>query len=657
MTDGAASRTHQPPRSHRWRGSSVGLICLLWAVLHIGGLWSPGLLDDVDSIYIEVAREMLGRHDFVTPVVDGIRFFDKPPLMYWAAAGSMRVFGQYDWAARLPLALATLALLLATYGLGLRLFAQTSPTGHLDTPDNPDRGAFYAALALGTAIGPYLYTRFFIPDILLTLWMVLGVHLFLIGLERARLHGFRSETRQAFWSSASPLLPMAGFAAVLAANVLTKGLIGLVLPLGFVVLYMAFSRQIHLLPRLYPAATILIFLLLAAPWHILVALRNPAIPLPPGLGLPSHGGWAWFYLYNEHIARFLSRRIPHDYGQVPLLAFWALAALWIFPWVAFLPSAVLGQVRQLRSPSTTSSRQHEAALTCLLWTSVVLGFFSFSARQEYYSLPALPALALVIGGYLASADAANREPDRETKRAATLRSYTYFLLPLTIACAAIAIYLAIAAGHVDARTDVTDLLANDRSGYNLSLGHMFDLTQRAMGLFRGSLAVFAIAMLGIGPASWWLRHSSRAHAANLTLAASAAVLLLAIHGGLARFYPKLGSKALADAIVREQTLHPRPDDLILIDGELTDGSTLLFYCRQPVHLVDGRVNGPWYGSFWPDAPPIFETAQRLHQQWASQRRLFLLTPNARARTEDLLPFGEVHPIAQAGGKVILSNEP
>ncbi len=643
MTDQAASRTHQA-RSHRWRRSSVGLICLLWAVLHIGGLWSPGLLDDVDSMYIEVAREMLGRHDFVTPVVDGIRFFDKPPLMYWAAAGTMRIFGQYDWAARLPLALATLALLLATYALGLRLFAQTSPAGH------PDRGAIYAALALGTAIGPYLYTRFFIPDILLTLWMVLGVHLFLIGLERARIGGPRSEIRQAFWSSASPLLPMAGVAAVLAANVLTKGLIGLVLPLGFVVLYTAFSRQLYLLPRLYPGAIILIFLLLAAPWHILVALRNPAISLPPGLGLPSHGGWAWFYLYNEHVARFLSRRIPHDYGQVPLLAFLALAALWIFPWVAFLPSAVMGQIRQLRS--TTSSRQHEAALTCILWTSVVLGFFSFSARQEYYSLPALPALALMIGGFLATADATDREPER----AAILRSYTHVLLPLTITCAAIAIYLAIAGGPVDAQTDVTDLLANDRSGYNLSLGHVFDLTEKAMGLFRGSLAVFAVGMLGIGPASCFLRRSCRTHAANLTLAASAAVLLLAIHGGLARFYPKLGSKALANAIVREQTLHPRPDDLILIDGELTDGSTLLFYCRQQVHLVDGRVNGPWYGSFWPDAPPIFETAQTLHRQWASRRRLFLLTPNARARTEDLLPFGEVHPIAQAGGKVILSNE-
>ena len=95
----------------RWRTSSVALITAFWAVLQLGGLFSPGLLDDVDSIYIQIAREMLQRHDFVTPTIDGVRFFDKPPLLYWMAAGSMHLFGIHDWAARLPLALGVLALL------------------------------------------------------------------------------------------------------------------------------------------------------------------------------------------------------------------------------------------------------------------------------------------------------------------------------------------------------------------------------------------------------------------------------------------------------------------------------------------------------------------------------------------------------------------
>ena len=134
-----------PNRPVRWNLRSIGLIVFAWFVLQFCGIFSPGLLDDVDSIYIEIAREMLQRHDFVTPYINGIRFFDKPPLMYWMAAGSMRVFGEYDWAARLPLALCMLALLLAVYALGLRLFGASSPEGA------PDRGALYSALAMARA--------------------------------------------------------------------------------------------------------------------------------------------------------------------------------------------------------------------------------------------------------------------------------------------------------------------------------------------------------------------------------------------------------------------------------------------------------------------------------------------------------------------------
>ena len=183
-----------------WNPRSIALIVLAWLILHIGCLFTPGLLDDVDSIYTEIAREMLVRHDYVTPYVDGIRFFDKPPLMYWLASSSMAVFGQYDWAARLPLALLTLALLLATYALGLRLFAELSP------PSHSDRGALYSALALATCIGPFLYTRFFIPDILICLWMTLAVHAFLLALER--IQPDRTSTHNSeLTTHNSPLLP------------------------------------------------------------------------------------------------------------------------------------------------------------------------------------------------------------------------------------------------------------------------------------------------------------------------------------------------------------------------------------------------------------------------------------------------------------------
>ena len=660
-----------------WRASSVACITLVWLILHIGGLFSPGLLDDVDSVYIEIARQMLVRHDFVTPTIDGIRFFDKPPLMYWLSAGSMHLFGAHVWAARLPLALLTLALLLATYALGLRLFAAISP------PEAPDRGALYAALALATAIGPYLYTRFFIPDIVVTLWLTLSIHLFLVAVERtvnlppspprpfhqkpssrpeAKRSGDAAERSPHFASARpptpnSPLLPMLGFAATLAASLLTKGFIGLVFPLAFAGLYLALTRQLPLVRRLRLPAAILLFLALALPWHILAALRNPAIPLPSGLGLPARGGWAWFYLYNEHIARFLSRRIPHDYGQVPVPLFLALAAVWLIPWVAFLPGAVAQRLRELRGLSATGGpRCHEAAIALTLWIALVLGFFSLSARQEYYSLPALPALALLVGGLLARADR-NRTPEDHRARASVLAASRWLLIPLGSLLALAAAGFALAAHAIPAGTDIATLLAHSQESYNLSLSHLSDLTPSAMGLFRLPLALCALAMLSLGPVAWLVRRSGRTFAANLTLAAASTLLLLAMHAGLAQFYPILGSERLARAILHDQAIHPTATpDLILIDGELTAGSTLLFYTRQPAHLVNGRINGPWYGSFWPDAPAIFETDSSLRRLWSSPRRLYLFTTAPIQRTRDLARFGPVHTLVQFGGKSILTNQ-
>jgi 4-amino-4-deoxy-L-arabinose transferase-like glycosyltransferase len=693
------------PAPARWNPRSVCIIVLVWLVLHIGCLFTPGLLDDVDSIYIEIARSMLLRHDFVTPFIDGIRFFDKPPLMYWLAAGSMHLFGPYDWAARLPLALLTLALLLATYALGLRLFAEVSPSAH------PDRAALYSALALATCIGPFLYTRFFIPDIVICLWMTLAVHAFLIALDH--IHATQQLTAHSSQliavqinASALPgapsmeqshrdmggiaetqaaLVPCLIFAAVTALNLLTKGIIGLVFPIAFVLLYLALTRQLRLLLKLHLIPSTLLFLLIAAPWHILAALRNPAIALPPGLGLPARAGWAWFYLYNEHIARFLQRRIPHDYGQVPVLLFWLLAALWLFPWTAFLPGAILRHIRDLRAsaPSMTKSgaphlasemwdekpgapfmaqshrdmsgMDRQTALTLLLWAGLVLVFFTFSARQEYYSLPAVPALALMAGGLLARAD---RDPSSPAARSA-LAWHCWLLVPLCSLLAAVALFFAITAPHTDPRTDIASLLSQG-GDYNLSLAHLFDLTGRAMGLFRAPLAFVALGMIVIGPLSYILRRPRRngpahTYAANLTMAAAAVCLLLCVHEGLVRFYPTLGSKGLAQAIVAEQTARPRPNDLIMIDGELTSGSTLLFYTRQPAHFVNGRVNGAWYGSFWPDAPAVFDDDASLDRLWAGPRRIFLLTYTPAARTTGLSPFGPVRTLASAGGKSILTN--
>src|ERR1700693_4761872 len=120
----------------RLRYFSLVVILLLWGAIYLAGMFTPALLDDVDTIHAEAAREMVLRHDWVTLYTDGIRYLEKAPLMYWTVAASYKLFGISDWSTRLPLMLTVLALLLATYSVGKRAYGET--------------GGFYSAVALGT---------------------------------------------------------------------------------------------------------------------------------------------------------------------------------------------------------------------------------------------------------------------------------------------------------------------------------------------------------------------------------------------------------------------------------------------------------------------------------------------------------------------------
>src|SRR6202047_4111735 len=160
-----------PPSIHR---KSIGIrsvliIILLWAAIYAAAMFTPALLDDVDTVHAEAAREMVLRHDWVTLYTDGVRYLEKAPLMYWTVAASYELFGISDWSTRLPLMLTVLALLLATYSVGERAYGET--------------GGFYSAVALVGCVGPYIFTRFQIPDVMVGLWLTVGFSFFLQSLE------------------------------------------------------------------------------------------------------------------------------------------------------------------------------------------------------------------------------------------------------------------------------------------------------------------------------------------------------------------------------------------------------------------------------------------------------------------------------------------
>ncbi len=598
-----------PPIQTSFRVASLTIILALWVTIYVAGMFSPALLDDADSVHAEAAREMVLRHDWVTLYIDGLRYLEKAPLMYWGMAGSYVLFGVSEWSARLPLMLGILALLLATYALGRRCYGEA--------------GGFYSAVVLATAVGPYLFTRFLIPDMLVGLWLTLNFLFFLRTLEED------PPSRFACW----------GLAATVALNVLTKGLIGLVFPAGVIGIYLILTGNLRHLLRLRLISSTLIFLAMAAPWHILAALRNP-----------DQGpvrGFLWFYFVNEHFLRYLNQRVPRDYDTVPLLIFWGLLLLWVFPWSVFLPQAV-GTIplhwRQLRSRLDAPQR---ANLLCALWALVILVFFSFSSRQEYYTIPALPGLALLVGGWLGRESTS--PADDATRRSGRISSLVLFVIGL--AGSIVGTFLLFSSKAPPPGTDLADLLRmKSPEEYTLSFGHIFDLTPQALGAFRGPLLAVTIALLLGTFMNWFLRGRGSPARGNLALAAMMVVLLLSVHSALVTFSPILSSRQLALAIQK----HYQPGDLIVIDDEYEQGSTLNFYLGVPVRILHERTANLYYGSLFPDAPRVFETQASFDTLWNGPARVFLWSDQEDPKELHGAPR---YVLAHSGGKSILTNRP
>ncbi len=614
------------------------VLAALWVLLYASfTLMTPPLLDDADSVHAEVAREMLLRNDWVTLYANGIRYLEKAPLLYWSMAASFKVFGANTGAARLPLALTVLLLTAAIESFARRAFGST-------------RAGLTAGLITLSSFGIFIFTRITIPDAMVCLWLTLAIFCYWLNLQRA---------------APSPLLCW-GFAACCALNVLTKGLIGIVFPVGIVLVHLLLTdgwRGAAIsLRQLYPLSSAAVFLLIAAPWHGMAGEANPTEGHPGGLALvhghwsvplPTDGnvhGWTWFYFMNEHLLRYLNLRVPRDYDTVPLWLFYGLVLVWLMPWSAYLPSAL----RAVPWWSAVRRRPLDArAQTRLLlgvWAATVMLFFSFSTRQEYYCLPALPALILLLAGWFED-EAVEAETFRVPgRRVVAGQRIAVVLLACGSAIALACGFFVLHAQPPGPGVDLASLLHQNPGDYALSFGHFLDLNAKALGAFRTPLLVTSFATFFGALGGWWARRSYRPSTGNLWLTAGATGFLLAAHLSLQIFAPVLSSEPLAAAIAPLL----KPDDLLMINGEYESGSTLGFYLQQnDVHILNGRSSNLWYGSFFRDAPPIFETDTTLPVLWTGRRRIFLWTE------PDKVPQrlgGPAFLIVAKGGKEILSNQ-
>jgi 4-amino-4-deoxy-L-arabinose transferase-like glycosyltransferase len=586
------------------RRFSVLILLALSIGIYVGTSAKPPLLDDADASHALVAREMLQRGDWAVMYMDGVRYLEKAPLHYWMVAATYKLIGQGAFPTRLPLALSVVGLVLMVYGFARYFLGE--------------RAGFYSGLVICTSLGTFLFTRVMIPEAIFALELTAFFYLFL----RA-------------WNGAlDPRIGYSGAAAMMALAVLTLGLIGLVFPLGVVFWFVVLTRSWNRWREMHLFSSALIFFGIAAPWHLLAEHRSP--------------GFFWSYFVNEHFRRALGTRYPPDYDAVPLLLWWALHVVWLFPWSLFLPYAL----KEFPHPSMWGRKMEpsqQARLLLFIWAGIILVFFSLTSgsRMEYYSFGAWPALAILLGSGLAKA---------EETHARWLPRFQAALAATGVLLAAALGFLLWSSWQIRQKDNISGLVQyHPFNSYRLSMAHIFDLTPKTFAALRGpAVLALVIFVFGFG-AAWVLRRRRRDSASTLELALTMAAFLFCANWAFQIFSPRLTSRGLADAILP----YLRAQDQIVEYGDFNSGSSIPYYTHRHAWIYNGRSGTNLeLGSNYPDVPPTFLDDQQFPAFWRSPFRVFLFVSDEYCDVAvSRLPPDSTYLLAESGGKFIFVNRP
>jgi len=581
------------------------MLCLLAlsAGLYVGTAAKPALDDDdVDAAHAMVSQEMLLRHDYVVPYMDGLRYLIRPPIHFWLVAASYKLLGESEFATRLPLGLAVVGIVLLTFEFGRRFFG--------------DRAGLYGALAIATSAGMFIYTRNMIPEAIYTLAFVGIFYLFL-----------RSWT-----GSLNPRIGYWGAAALCGVAVMTRALIGLLFPGAAIVAFITITRGWRRWRELRLFSSSVIFLLVAAPWHILATLRSP--------------GFFWAYFINEHINRALGTRLPHDYSAIPLWIWWSAHLLWLFPWSFFFPLALRELPLPVRSWSEPMDAGRQARLLLFVWAGVILLFFTFESgsRMEYYSFGAWPAIAMLLGLGLA---------DAEESGGAWLKAIQRILAGVAVVLAAatgIIFWLTI---HIPAANDISSHVEMRSTEKSLSsMVHVLDLTPQSFADLRLPVILFSVSILVAFVAAWILREAGIGWLPNIALALGMVGYVLAAHIAYDTLNPTLSSRTLA--LELNKTL--KPDDQVALYGDIRVAPGIAYYSHRNVLLYDATGSNLEYGSHYADAPKRFFNDEEFRNLWQGSGRVFLVVPSEHLEEVKAKLSGDsMWVFAEIGGKTAYVN--
>ena len=344
----------EPVSSPSWSRDLL-LLTLMLGLLFGFRLGSHPLANPDEGRYAEIPREMLAAGEFVTPRLDGVKYFEKPPLMYWAVAACLQAFGPNEWSVRAAPALFALGGVLLAYAAGRRLYGREA--------------GLLAAGVLGTSLLYFALTRLLTLDMAVSVLMSATLFCFILGVREPP----GACRRWLFY----------GLYASAALATLTKGLIGFLVTGAVMFLWLLVFNQWKRLRPFHLPTGALLFLAIAAPWHLLAAARNPE--------------WPRFYFIHEHWERFVStghKRYEPWWFYLPMVC------AGLFPWVGFLWASL----RAALAGGWARRKENADAWFLVLWAAFVLLFFSASQSKLIpYILPVFPPVAVLIGAWLARA--------------------------------------------------------------------------------------------------------------------------------------------------------------------------------------------------------------------------------------------------------------
>jgi 4-amino-4-deoxy-L-arabinose transferase-like glycosyltransferase len=540
------------------------LYCCLIAITYLSACGFPRLLDQIDGQYAGAAREMISNHGWLVPTQNGIPRLRKPPLTYWLEMTSFESLGLSEFAARLPVSLATLGWFIA---VGLLAYECT----------RDKLSSVASSVILATFFGTFQFSHLVMPEPIFGLLLTCSFWL-LIRLAK------KNEATDCL----SPELVLLWVA--MALGVLCKGAHGLLLPIGVLAIAALLRPGLRPLLRRIVLSKVgwLIFAALVCPWYLAIEHRYPGFIL-------DHFG-------NEQANMLIGRRWPVDGSHLPLLGFWLEQLAVLFPWTFFIPGALVASYRFLKSGQRISPE----TLVLSLWFFIYAVGITFANLQDYYLLICLPLVAIWLAWSF-------------TQRLNRLFTSILPGLLLTL-CGSVGIALG--------SQQVAPLFHPHKSPLAVEIAvtsvptALADLAGAVNRSLTVALLLFGACAIVAGITLIVLQQQRRI----AILVLPPLVLIICTLGLLEEvaLQDYLSSASIAFAINRNSD----PDTLVVSKGSISDRTSLYFYLSRKLYWLDGDPNQEYATRRYGEGKDLYLNTADLQKAWYSPQKLYLILDHA-----------------------------